>query len=85
MKDPLNILLLCLTESETEGIIEQFHARICGGNYAWRATTYKILRARFYWPTMFSQVGAKVRSYIPCQMFVGKQKLATLPLVPVLV
>lgn len=47
-KDPLNILLLGLTKLETEGIINQFHIGFCGGNYAWRVTTYKILRARFY-------------------------------------
>lgn len=33
-KDPLNILLLCLTKSETEGVIEQFHGGICGGHYS---------------------------------------------------
>ena len=33
----------------------------------------------------FSQVGEKVRSRIPCQLFDGKQRLETLPLVPVLI
>lgn len=33
-KDPLNILLLFLIESETKGIIDQFHVGIFGGNYA---------------------------------------------------
>lgn len=61
-KDPLNILLLFLIESETEGIIDQSHVGICGGHYAWRATTYKILKAGFYLPKLFSQVEAKVRS-----------------------
>ena len=84
-KDPLNILLLCLTESYFEGIIDQFHVGICGRHYAWRETTYKILRVGLYWPTLFSQVGSKVRACVPCQMFAGKQKLATLPLVPVVV
>lgn len=78
-------MLLCLTGSETEGIIDQFHAGFCGGHYAWRETTYKILRGGFYWPTLLLQVGAKVRGYVPCQMFASKQKLATLPLVPSIV
>lgn len=80
-KDPLNIFLLCLTELETEGIIDHFHTRFCGGHYAWRAIAYKILRGGFYWPTLFLQVGAKVGGCAPCQMFVGKQKLVALPLV----
>ena len=84
-KDPLNILLLCITESEIEGIIDQFHAGIYEGHYSWRATAYKILRGGFYWPTLFLQVGAKVIGCIPCQMLSGKKKLATLPLVPSIV
>ena len=84
-KDPLNILLLCLTESETEGIIDQFHIGFCGGHYAWREKTYNISRGGFYWPTLFLQVGEKVRACIPCQMFIGKQKLIALPLVPSIV
>ena len=74
-----------MTESETEGIIDQFHAGICGRHYALRETTYKILRVGFYWPTLFSQVGAKVRACVLCQMFAGKKKLVALPLVPVVV
>ena len=81
-KYPINIFLLFLTKSEREGIIDQFHVGICGGHYAWRATTYKILRTGFYWPTLFAQVGEKVRSYTQCQMFAGMQRLATFPLVP---
>ena len=46
-KVPLNILLLCLKESEIEGIIDQFHTGFCGGHYAWRETTYKILSEDF--------------------------------------
>lgn len=84
-KVPLNILLLYLTESETEGIIDQFHTGFCGGHYAWREKIYKILRAIFYWPTLFLQVGAKVRSCVPCQRFASKQKLAALPLIPAIV
>lgn len=84
-KDPLNILLLCLKISEIEGIIDQFHIGFCGGHYSWREIAYKILRAGFYWPTLFLQVGEKVRSCVPCQMFAGKQKLAALPLIPIII
>ena len=44
-KDPLGFLLCCLIESKTKGVIDEFHEGICGGHHAWRATTYKILRA----------------------------------------
>jgi hypothetical protein len=54
---------------------------VCGGHHAWRATTYKILRAGYYRPKLFLDVTAKVRAYNPCQLFAGKQKLPALPLV----
>jgi len=55
-KDPGGMLLLCLTEEKTANIIDEFHVGICGGHHAWRATAYKILRARLYWPKLFSEV-----------------------------
>jgi hypothetical protein len=82
-KDPLGFLLVCLVESETPRVIEEFHQGICGGHHAWRATAYKILRAGYYWPKLFSDVNAKVRACYSCQIFAGKQKLPALPLVPV--
>jgi hypothetical protein len=82
-KDPLGFLLVCLVESETEEVINQFHEGVCGGHHAWRATTYKILRAGYYWPKLFPDVNAKVRACNPCQFFTGKQKLPAMPLVPV--
>jgi hypothetical protein len=66
-----------------KGIIDEFHKGICGGHHAWRATTYKILRAGYYWPKLFSEVNAKVRSCKECHIFAGKQKLPSLPLVPI--
>jgi hypothetical protein len=82
-KDPLGFLLVCLVESETEEVINQFHEGVCGGHHAWRATAYKILRAGYYWPKLFPDVNAKVRACNPCQFFTGKQKLPAMPLVPV--
>jgi hypothetical protein len=44
---------------------------------------YKILRAGYYWPKLFSDVNVKFRACNPCQLFAGKQNLLVLPLVPV--
>jgi hypothetical protein len=46
-KDLLGVLLLCLVEGETHEVIEDFHGGFCGGHYSWKATTHKILKARF--------------------------------------
>jgi hypothetical protein len=72
-KDPGGILLNCLTEEETEGIIIEFHKGVCGGHHAWRATAYKILRAGYYWPSLFSDVNCLVRACVECQMFAGSR------------
>jgi hypothetical protein len=82
-RDPLGFLLVCLVETETPSVTEEFHEGICGGHHAWRATAYKILRVGYYWPKLFSDVNAKVRACHLCQVFSGKQKIPALPLVPV--
>lgn len=55
-KNHEGILLNCLIESETNKIMEEFHAGDCGGHLYWKSTVDKILRAGYYWPTLFSDV-----------------------------
>ena len=38
------------------------------------------MRSGYYWPSLFSGVYQQVRACVPCQKFVGKQKLVSLPL-----
>jgi hypothetical protein len=71
-KDPLGVLLKCLGPPEAEMIMAEFHNGLCGGHHFWRATTHKILRAGYYWPTVFTDVCKGVRACIKCQKFVGK-------------
>ena len=54
------------------------------GKY-WKAIAYKILRAGYYWPSLFADVYQQVRACVPCQKFAGKQKLLSLPLKPIAV
>ena len=56
---------------------------ICGGHHYWKETTSKILRVGFYWPSVFSDVFSKVRSYPKCQKFAGKETLLSLPWKPI--
>jgi hypothetical protein len=82
-KDPLGVLLRCLDPQEAQKIMFDFHDSLCGGHHFWRTTTYKILRAGYFWPTLFTDVCAKIRACIKCQKFSGKQQLKSLPLKPV--
>eukprot|EP00253_Pinus_taeda_P009640 PITA_09640 len=81
-KDPVRVLLLCLVEGETHEVIEDFHGGVCGGHYNWKTTTHKILKAGFYWPTLFRDVYSQVRSCLKCQLFAERQKFSPLPLNP---
>jgi hypothetical protein len=82
-KDPLGFLLRCLIESETENVINDLHEGVCGGHHAWREMTYKILRDGYYWPKLFTDVNTKVGACNSCQLFSGKQKLPSLPSIPI--
>ena len=57
---------------------------MCGGHHYWKTTAHKILRAGYYWPTLFSDVFSFVKSCDRCQRFEGKQQLKSLPLKPIL-
>lgn len=79
----MGLLLLCLVEGETHKVIGEFHGGVCGGNYIWKTTTHKILKVGFYWSTLFGDVHSKVKMCQKYQVFVERQKLASLPLIPV--
>eukprot|EP00253_Pinus_taeda_P029218 PITA_29218 len=63
--------------------MEDFHGGECGGHLFWKSTANKILRAGYYWPTLFADVYKMVKSCHKCQIFEGRQKLQPLPLKPI--
>jgi hypothetical protein len=82
-KNPRGILLICLLEEEAERTIIDFHKGDCGGNHYWKNILHKIVRAGFYWPSIFSDVYKEVSICHECQNFDGKIKLQPLPLKPI--
>jgi len=82
-KDLDGILLNCLVEEEAKKAMEDFHRGECGGHLFWKSTANKILRAWYYWPTLFVDVYKMVKCCHKCQIFEGKQKLQPLPLKPI--
>lgn len=77
----MGILLLCLVEGKTHKVIEEFHGGVCGGHYSWKTTAHKILKAKFYWPTLFGEVHSQVRACQKCQVFAENKNLAPFPLI----
>ena len=47
------ILSRCLTHEEAEKVLNYFHDGACGGHLSGYATAQKILRAGYFWPTIF--------------------------------
>jgi ribonuclease HI len=84
-KDPLGLLLRCLDPQEAQKVMFDFHSGLCGGHHFWKTTAHKVLRAGYYWPTLFPDVCREIRACIKCQRFSGKQQLKSLPLKPVVV
>jgi hypothetical protein len=84
-KDPLGVFLRCLDPQEAQKVMFDFHSGLCGGHHFWKTTAHKILRAGYYWPTLFPDVCREIRACIKCQKFSGKQQLKSLPLKPVVV
>jgi hypothetical protein len=79
-RNPKGLVLRCVDHMEAKRFMIELHSGLCGGHYATRTTTHKILREGYYWPGIFVDVHAFVRSCQPSQFFVGKQQLAALPL-----
>jgi len=77
------IILNCLLKDEADKALNEFLAGDCVGNLYWKSTADKILRAGFYWPTLFSDVKKFVTICHKCQIFEGKRKLLPLPLKPI--
>jgi hypothetical protein len=84
-RDPLGILLRCLDPLQAQKVMFDFHSSLCGGHHFWKTTAHKILRAGYYWPTLFTDDCREVRACIKCHKFSGKQQLKSLPLKPVVV
>ena len=71
-KDLGGILLNCLVEEEAQKVMHDFHKGDCGGHLFWKTTANKVLRAGYYWPTLFADVYKMVKCCHKCQIFEGK-------------
>ena len=63
--------------------MEDFHKGDCGGHLFWKTIANKILRAGYYWPTLFDDVFKTIKSCHKCHIFEGRQKLQPFPLKPI--
>jgi hypothetical protein len=79
------ILLRCIDENQAQELIRESHEGICGGYFAPTGTAHKIIRAGFYWPSIFRDSYTTIRKCLSCQQYSGKMKKSMMPLQPIVV
>ncbi|KAJ9544667.1 hypothetical protein OSB04_024374 [Centaurea solstitialis] len=62
-----SIIRRCIPDDETTSVISHCHSLPCGGHAGTSKTVAKVLQCGFYWPTMFKDVHAFVKSCGRCQ------------------
>ena len=68
------VYLRCLDKDETEVILKELHSGPLGGHFGGETTAQKILRAGYYWPTLFRDSYTFVRKCQECQLAIGRVK-----------
>jgi hypothetical protein len=63
--------------------MSDFHDNLHGVHHFWRTTFYMIIRAGYFWPSLFTDVFAKIEDCVKGKKFSGKQQLKSFPLKPV--
>ena len=60
------VLMCCLEKDEAEKVLLELHAGEAGGHFGGDTTAHKVLRASYYWPTLFRDACALCRKWIIC-------------------
>ncbi len=60
------VLRRCLTHEEAKKVLNYCHSDACGGHLSGYTTAQKILRAGYFWPTIFKDCITAVRSCHAC-------------------
>jgi hypothetical protein len=65
------VLMRCLEKDEAEKVLLDMHAGEAGGHFGGDTTSHKVLRAGYYWPTLFRDAHTLCRKCIICQKASG--------------
>jgi hypothetical protein len=77
------VLMRCLEKDEAEKVLLELHAGEAGGHFGGDTTAHKVLRAGYYWPTLFRDAHTLCRKCIICQKVSGRLQKPAFPLQPV--
>ena len=59
------------SEDDANHVLKEMHNDLAGGHYGGETTAHKILRARYYWPTVFRDSHAYAQKCKVCQNAAG--------------
>jgi hypothetical protein len=77
------VILRCLEQEDTYKVLKKLHDYPAGGHFVGNTIAHKILRANYYWPTLFKYSHTHARNCKTCQISAEKEKRAAIPLQPV--
>jgi hypothetical protein len=60
------VLMRCLEKDEAEKFLLELHVGEVGGRFGGDTTAHKVLRASYYWPTLFRDAHALCRKCVIC-------------------
>jgi hypothetical protein len=74
------VLLICLEHDDAYKVLKELHDKPIGGHLARETKTHKILRAGYYWPTLFRDAHAYARKCKYFQVSTSREKRLAIPL-----
>jgi hypothetical protein len=77
--------LRCLEKEDTDKVLSKLHDGPTRGHFGGDTIAHKILRASYYWPTLFKYSHAYARKCQECQRATGKEKKPVFPLQPIII
>lgn len=77
---PDHILRRCIREDEVHYILHACHDEPCGGHFAAKRTTHKVIQAGYYWPTLHRGTEEYVSHCDECQRMGKPTKRDEMPL-----
>ena len=57
------------SHEETDYVMREVHEGICGNHSGARSLVHKLIRAKYYWPTILKDAQAYVKTCDKCQRF----------------
>ena len=76
--------LRCLSHDEADYVMREVHEGFCGNHLGAWSLAHKLIRARYYWPTMLKDAKTYVKTYNKCQRFSNLIKQSSEELTPII-